>query len=76
MQDWVKQLLEVGQQFILTPQDRLEYEAQLARARAEETRAQAELVRATTGAGQMNMLIPILFVGVLAAGAIILTRKA
>ena len=47
MPEWLNVLLEAADKFVLTPRERLEYEAQIARARADESLAAAQLAAAS-----------------------------
>lgn len=70
--DWQGFLLNVVDQFVITPREQMEHEAQLARARADEALATAQLAAMTSRGQTMNMLLvgaAILGVGLLAVGA-------
>lgn len=53
MPEWMQVLLDAAEKFIITPREQLEYEAQIARARADETLAKAQLASAT----QQNQMV-------------------
>jgi len=53
MPEWLEVLLEAADKFVLTPRERLEYEAQIARARADESLAAAQLAAAS----QQNQML-------------------
>lgn len=70
--DWQGFLLNIVDQFVITPREQMEHEAQLARARADEALASAQLAAMTSRAQTMNMLLvgaAIIGVGLLAVGA-------
>jgi hypothetical protein len=46
MPEWLQVLLDTADKFIITPREQLEYDAQIARARADETLATAQLAAA------------------------------
>jgi len=70
--DWGGFLLNLVDQFVITPREQMEHEAQLARARADEALATAQLAAMTSRGQTMNMLLvgaAIIGVGLLAIGA-------
>lgn len=70
--DWQGFLLNLVDQFVISPKEQMEHEAQLARARADEALATAQLAAMTSRGQTMNMLLvgaAILGVGLLAVGA-------
>lgn len=70
--DWSGFLLTLVDQFVVTPREQMEYEAQLARARADEALASAQLAAMSAKGQTMNMLLigaAILGVGLLAVNA-------
>ena len=70
--DWGGFLLNLVDQFVITPREQMEHEAQLARARADEALASAQLAAMSARGQTMNMLLvgaAILGVGLLAVGA-------
>jgi hypothetical protein len=46
MPEWLQVLLDTADKFIITPREQLEYDAQIARARADETLATAKIAAA------------------------------
>lgn len=70
--DWGTFLLTLVDQFVVTPKERMEHEAQLARVRAEEAMAAAQLAAAGRQAAMLNTVLvgaALLGVGVLAFSA-------
>lgn len=70
--DWGGFLLTIVDQFVITPREQMEHEAQLARARADEALAAAQLATAGKQATMMNTILvgaAILGVGLLAVSA-------
>lgn len=55
--DWGGFLLTLVDQFVVTPREQMEYEAQLARARADEALASAQLAAMSTKGQTMTMLL-------------------
>lgn len=55
--DWGGFLLDVADKFVVTPREQMEYEAQLARARADESLAAAQLAAAGNQGNVMNMVL-------------------
>lgn len=53
MPDWLESLLDAVDKFVVTPKERLEYEAQIARAKADESLAAAQLAAAASHQNQM-----------------------
>lgn len=70
--DWSGFLLTVVDQFVVTPREQMEYEAQLARARADEALAAAQLAAMGARSNMINTVLigaAILGVGLLAFSA-------
>lgn len=55
--DWGGFLLTLVDQFVVTPREQMEYEAQLARARADEALASAQLAAMSAKGQTMNTLL-------------------
>lgn len=55
--EWLDTLLQTAEKFIVTPREQLEYEAQLARARADESLAAAQLAAAGQQSKQMGTIL-------------------
>lgn len=55
--NWGEFLLTVVDQFVVTPREQMEYEAQLARARADEALASAQLAAMSAKGQTMNTLL-------------------
>lgn len=55
--DWGRFLLDLTDQFIVTPREQMEHEAQLARARADEYLAAAQIAAAGKQSNMMNTVL-------------------
>lgn len=55
--DWGRFLLDIADQFIVTPREQMEHEAQLARARADESLAAAQIAAAGKHGNMMNTVL-------------------
>lgn len=53
MPEWLQVIIDAAEKFVVTPREQLEYEAQIARARADETIATAQIA----AAGQRNQML-------------------
>lgn len=53
MPEWLEVLLDAADKFIVTPREQMEYDAQIARARADEALATAQIATA----GQQNQML-------------------
>lgn len=53
MPEWLEVIIDTADKFIVTPREQMEYDAQIARARADETLATAQLA----AAGQQNQML-------------------
>jgi hypothetical protein len=51
--EWWEVIIDAADKFVVTPREQMEYDAQLARARADETLAAAQLA----AAGQQNQML-------------------
>lgn len=70
--DWSGFLLTIVDQFVVTPREQMEHEAQLARARADEALASAQLAAMGARGNMLNTLLvgaAIIGVGLLAVNA-------
>ncbi len=70
--DWGGFLLTLAEQFVVTPREQMEHEAQLARAKADEALASAQLAAMSAKGQTMNTLLigaAVLGIGLLAFNA-------
>ena len=63
--EWWEVLIDAADKFIVTPREQMEYDAQLARARADEALATAQLAAAGQQSQMLNTGLMIAAVGVI-----------
>lgn len=63
MPEWLEVLFETADKFIITPREQLEYDAQIARARADESLAAAQIAAARQQSQMLTTGLMIVAIG-------------
>lgn len=63
MPEWLNVLIETADKFIITPREQLEYDAQIARARADESLAAAQIAAARQQSQMLTTGLMIVAIG-------------